>query len=90
MIVIITIDLEKDKHVKRFEDGKKQGKWQFYTELGDIYILELYENDKRDGEWYKKGDGNDVHYQFWDMDSLISEYADLYYPNGQLKEKIGT
>jgi len=76
------------KHVKRFEDGKKQGKWQFYTELGDIHILELYENDKRDGEWYKKGDGNDVHYQFWDMDSLISEYADLYYPNGQLKEKI--
>ncbi len=76
------------KHVKRFEDGKKQGKWQFYTELGDIHILELYENDKRDGEWYKKGDGNDVHYQFWDMDSLISEYADLHYPNGQLIEKI--
>ena len=76
------------KHVKRFEDGKKQGKWQYYTELGDIHILELYENDKRNGEWYKKADGNDVHYQFWDMDSLISEYADLYYPNGQLKEKI--
>ncbi|MEE3196346.1 MAG: hypothetical protein VX260_05255, partial [Candidatus Neomarinimicrobiota bacterium] len=76
------------KHVKRFEDGKKEGKWQYYTELGDIHTLELYENDKRNGEWYKKADGNDVHYQFWDMDSLISEYADLYYPNGQLKEKI--
>ena len=76
------------KHVKRFEDGKKQGKWQYYTELGDIHTLELYENDKRNEEWYKKADGKDVHYQFWDMDSLISEYADLYYPNGQLKEKI--
>ena len=76
------------KHVKRFEDGKKQGKWQYYTELGDIHTLELFENDKRNGEWYKKADGKDVNYQFWDMDSLISEYADLHYPNGQLKEKI--
>ena len=76
------------KHVKRFEDGKKQGKWQYYTELGDVHTLELFENDKRNGEWYKRLEGKDVQYQFWDMDSLISEYADLHYPNGQLKEKI--
>ena len=76
------------KHVKRFEDGKKQGKWQYYTELGDVHTLELFENDKRNGEWYKRLEGKDIQYQFWDMDSLISEYADLHYPNGQLKEKI--
>ena len=76
------------KHVKRFEDGKKQGKWQYYTELGDVHTLELFENDKRNGELYKRLEGKDVQYQFWDMDSLISEYADLHYPNGQLKEKI--
>ncbi len=76
------------KHVKRFEDGKKQGKWQFFTEGGDVHTFELYENDKRNGEWYKKGEETDIYYQFWDMDSLISEYADLHYPNGQLIEKI--
>ena len=76
------------KHVKRFEDGKKQGKWQFFTENGDVHTLELYENDKRNSEWFKKGEGKDIYYQFWDMDSLISEYADLHYPNGQLIEKI--
>ena len=76
------------KHVKRFEDGKKQGKWQYYTELGDVHTLELFENDKRNGEWYKRLEGKDMQYQFWDIDSLISEYADLHYPNGQLKEKI--
>ena len=76
------------KHVKRFEDGKKQGKWQYYTELGDVHTLELFENDKRNGEWYKRLEGKDIQYQFWDMDSLISEYADLHYQNGQLKEKI--
>ena len=76
------------KHVKRFEDGKKQGKWQYYTELGDVHTLELFENDKRNGEWYKRLEGKDIQYQFCDMDSLISEYADLHYPNGQLKEKI--
>ncbi|RTZ94846.1 MAG: hypothetical protein DSY36_02720 [Candidatus Neomarinimicrobiota bacterium] len=76
------------KHVKRFEDGKKQGKWQFFTENGDVHTFELYENDKRNGEWYKKGEETDIYYQFWDMDSLISEYADLHYPNGQLIEKI--
>ena len=76
------------KHVKRFEDGKKQGKWQYYTELGDVHTLELFEKDKRNGEWYKRLEGKDIQYQFWDMDSLISEYADLHYPNGQLKEKI--
>jgi len=76
------------KHVKRFEDGKKQGKWQFFTEKGDVHSLELYENDKRNSEWFKKGEGKDIHYQFWDMDSLVSEYADLHYPNGQLIEKI--
>ena len=76
------------KHVKRFEDGKKQGKWQYYTELGDVHTLELFENDKRNGEWYKRLEGKDIQYQFWDMDSLISEYADLHYPNGQLIEKI--
>ena len=76
------------KHVKRFEDGEKQGKWQFFTEGGDVHTFELYENDKRNGEWYKKGEETDIYYQFWDMDSLISEYADLHYPNGQLIEKI--
>ena len=76
------------KHVKRFEDGKKQGKWQFFTENGDVHTLELYENDKRNSEWFKKGEGKDIYYQFWDMDSLVSEYADLHYPNGQLIEKI--
>jgi len=76
------------KHVKRFEDGKKQGKWQFFTEGGDVHTFELYENDKRNSEWYKTGEGKDIYYQFWDMDSLISEYADLHYPNGQLIEKI--
>ena len=76
------------KHVKRFEDGKKQGKWQFFTENGDVHSLELYENDKRNSEWFKKGEGKDIYYQFWDMDSLVSEYADLHYPNGQLIEKI--
>jgi len=76
------------KHVKRFEDGKKQGKWQFLTEGGDVHTFELYENDKRNSEWYKTGEGKDIYYQFWDMDSLISEYADLHYPNGQLIEKI--
>ena len=76
------------KHVKRFEDGKKQGKWQFFTEKGDVHSLELYENDKRNSEWFKKGEGKDIYYQFWDMDSLVSEYADLHYPNGQLIEKI--
>ena len=76
------------KHVKRFEEGKKQGKWEYFTELGDVHTFELYENNKRNGEWYKKAEGKDVNYQFWDMDSLISEYADLYYPNGQLIEKI--
>jgi antitoxin component YwqK of YwqJK toxin-antitoxin module len=76
------------KHVKRFEDGKKQGKWQFFTEDGDVHTFELYENDKRNSEWFKKGEGKDIYYQFWDMDSLVSEYADLHYPNGQLIEKI--
>jgi len=76
------------KHVKRFEDGKKQGKWQFFTENGDVHTFELYENDKRNSEWFKKGEGKDIYYQFWDMDSLVSEYADLHYPNGQLIEKI--
>ena len=76
------------KHVKRFEDGKKQGKWQFFTENDDVHSLELYENDKRNSEWFKKGEGKDIYYQFWDMDSLVSEYADLHYPNGQLIEKI--
>jgi len=76
------------KHVKRFEDGKKQGKWQFFTKNGDVHTFELYENDKRNSEWYKKGEGKDIYYQFWDMDSLVSEYADLHYPNGQLIEKI--
>ncbi|CUV10001.1 Phophatidylinositol-4-phosphate 5-kinase [hydrothermal vent metagenome] len=64
------------------------GKWKFVREDGTTKKIEVYETGKRNDEWITYEKNGDVYYQFWDMDSLVSEYADLHYPNGQLIEKI--
>ena len=76
------------KYKKRYTEDDPDGKWEYYTAAGEKNAEEIYVEGKRNEEWYKKGENKDIYYQFWDMDSLISEYADLHYPNGQLIEKI--
>ena len=78
----------KVEYVKRYEEDKPMGKWKFVREDGTTKKIEVYETGKKNDEWITYEKNGDVYYQFWDMDSLISEYADLHYPNGQLIEKI--
>ena len=78
----------KVEYVKRYEDDKPMGKWKFVREDGTTKKIEVYETGKKNDEWITYEKNGDVYYQFWDLDSLVSEYADLHYPNGQLIEKI--
>ena len=78
----------KVEYVKRYEEDKPMGVWKFVKEDGTTKKIERYEMGKKNEEWITYEENGDVYYQYWDQDSLVSEYADLHYPNGQLIEKI--
>ena len=69
-----------DKHLK--------GSCQLNQPLLYKNEVQIYAEGKKIEEWFRIDDKGDTYYQYWDQDSLISEYADLHYSNGQLIEKI--
>ena len=70
-----------------FKEGKRVGKRTYYDARGNKLWYGRYENDEKEGEW-RLDEKDKTTIAFYKGGLLIGQKEEVYYPNGDIKEKI--